>query len=282
MARRTLLLILAVVALAWPASASAAEPAQRFDGTSRGGAPVVLHLTATRASYDVHVRGRCSGRTRFDSGLTGRGAEIAKDGRFAAGADGVRGAYAGHRGRYVFLLGARRQAETVRGTVRVSFRSGGFSCATGTVPFVAYLDGSRGAPYRDSRAATGRYTAAGDGISGLRASVFEPARRLESVSFSWRIRCGGKDKVFLTGREVFDAQTLIRGRVVAGGRRSVRLARGRISHEAYRLEVRLFVAGGAYRIAGTWRLRSAITRGDRVVYRCSSPGLKFAGDFRGP
>lgn len=280
MARRTLLLSVAAVALLGPVSAPAARAAQRFDGASRGGSPAVLELTATRATFDVGVRGRCSGGTPFVSGIRGE-ADVGKDDTFSSVGRGRRGDYGSRHGRYLLVLRARRRADTVRGTVRVSFRAGGFSCGTGNVPFVAHADGSPGAPFRDGRAATGRYTAAGQGVFGLRAGVFLPARRLRTVTFSWRVRCEGKRPVFLRGYETFSARTLFRGRVVVGGRRSVPLARGRVSHEAYRLGVRLFMAGGLYRIAGAWRVRAAVTRGDRVVYRCSTRGLGFTGRYRG-
>jgi hypothetical protein len=196
-----------------------AVPGQRYDGKTGTGNRIFLRATGggeRLATYRFVVRTRCSdGRGGY--GLLnhdGEGpAEIARDGTFA---------YATSRESSYRLRGGKRLAgrsafelrgrfapggRSVTGTLRSGFRSPSLTCSSGAVPFKAYLDGAKQAPFTSRNVASGAYSALPERLSRFRFRVLLPARQV-SVSFRWRERCGGR---MLSGRESFPS-IFLRGR----------------------------------------------------------------------
>lgn len=169
--------------------------------------------------------------------------------------------------------------ESATGTTSSTFTSATLRCSSGTVPYTVYLDGSRGAPFRSARVATGRYAmrVAGSGLafrSALRA--FVPSAEVSLLRIRSRVRCRGGGS--FGGDDDFVGLPLRRGVAVARRRFRVRRA-GVVSHVRSRLVLRFYRRSSSYRVRGTWRITAIVYRGGRRSDTCGL-SKRFSGRFR--
>lgn len=276
-----------------PAAAVAATPdaGARYDGKNAKGPRVFVEVArngARLSDYLLVTRVRCNDGSRRTLGLVERGegpAGIDSEGRFS---------YTGKPGRVTFRSRGRRvtgrarttfngaftgSGDVVRGTIESSFRSRRLRCRSGTTRYRAFLDGTRRAPFRDRRLATGRYSADGRRIDFRRFTVLAPGREITRLRFRWRARCSSGASSASTF--AFRRLRLRGSRLTLHDRNRARLGRGFTSRRTYRLRLRFFQRGGAYRVRGDFRVSERIFRRGRQVDTCATGLLRFRGRFRG-
>jgi hypothetical protein len=260
-------------------------PGKRYDGKSATGQRNFVRLSGDGkrlTDYDFFVRTRCSDGRRRIQGLIAAGeprTAVDPSGSFSFSGRRGRLSYPARGGRVsgraTIAVTASFSGDTLSGTIRARFRSRRFNCSSGPVAFTLARDGTPGAPFRDAKVATGRYSARGRRIKIGQLRVLAPGRELTKMSFSWRARCrvGSISGTDTYGRFKLNGSSL----TIAGRRRNTyRPVRAR---ERYRLKLRFFRSGGTYRVRGEWRITSRLFRRGRQVDTCSGR-FPFKGTFR--
>jgi hypothetical protein len=175
------------------------------------------------------------------------------------------------------VTGTFETQTTVRGSITTRARAGETTCK-GTRAFSVFLDGTRGAAYRNARAATGRYSAKGRGVRVGTFRVQAPGRLLSGLRIKIRDRCRPAG-VYPTGFD-FNPLILNKGRIAISERVRSRIGAGQVARERYRLMVRLYRSHGVYRVAGTFRDTARIYKHGKRLATCRSGTRRFKGRFR--
>lgn len=293
MAQKTVLLTsLSLAGLALPASASAAARPTLYDNFRGGGVHAGFNVARDGRSLNFfHVipqRGRCGdgGGGSITNGFSSTGekrVKVAADGTFSFVSPRERGPYVrrGRRvdtGTYRLRLTGKVAPDRVTGTFSITFVGRRLHCSTGTVSYVAYRDGTKGAPFRDSRAATGLYVATGRGLASpfsLRAYV--PSQDVTRVTVRTRAKC-------------HNGTLTTRFTVVAfaykGGRFSnvitfppTRASKTERTRNRLAFSGTFFRSGGVYRIRGALHMTGVITVGGRHTDTCTL-NTRFSGRLK--
>jgi hypothetical protein len=284
-----LLMVASMAALADMAVA-APRPTGRYDGRMSHDERVFLQVSgdATRlARYELSVETKCNGGwvlVKMNQRVHKR-VSIDPSGGFAF-AERIRDTFPDRRNRQVsgsatYSFSGRFSAsgESVTGTASISFSSRKLKCSSGVVPFTLHLDGTRGAPFRNTWLATGNYAMSPS--RGIRfrgpMRVFGPSEQASRFRLSWRAPCrvGGSigfhehvTRITLVGGVARDTHTQT-WRAPGG-------IRGR-----YRVRWGLrFSFDGAYVVRGNWSV-SVLLRGPRRSTRCELRNARFSGRFLG-
>lgn len=269
---RLLCLALVGVLLGAGTLALARTAGRRYEGFSRGGAPVAIQVSPNGKTVSLRVNfrsGRCTGGATFSSGVISSGERV-RDRSFSTEATDVKGTYRGRHGRFTLAVSGRFSAagDVVRGTVTGSFSSGRFTCRSGSVPFSAV-------PLRNANVSSGDYRASGRGLSDVGLRVYVPSRRVVRLSFGWVSGCDRGAR--LRGAEDFSDLGLRATRFGLRGQSTVKLDRNTVSYDSYQLDGRFYRSGGVYRVRGTWSVTSTVRRRGAKPLHCSSGVLAFSG-----
>ena len=163
------------------------------------------------------------------------------------------------------------------GTIESTFESDRFDCSSGPVAYTIYRDGTPQAPFRDTVMATGLYTAAGRGVAA-KFRTLAPGRELVRGEISYKARCR-------SGGNLSSGRVFLNYLLSENGRRSIPgVATFRIREDnvsvcvRFVLTVRFFERGG-HKVAGTWRVRAAVSRRGRQIDTCRLK-KSFKGAFK--
>lgn len=274
------------------ALSDASEAAQlaggRYDGRLPGDVRINLRVSGDRsrlAAVQFGVRMSCSdGRRLTAYAAPGSAVPITPAGSFAfTGNERLTTRRRGRRVSGVVTVTASgafsASGESAAGTTSWTFTSPTLRCSSAMAPYTVYLDGTRGAPFRGARLATGRYAmrAAGRGLAfrgALRA--FAPSGELSLLRIRSRVSCRGGGS--FGGNDDFERVQLKRGAAVVRRRFRVRGGGGVVSHVRSRLSLR-FYRRGSYRVRGTWRVSAAVFEAGRRIDTCRL-SKRFSGRFR--
>jgi hypothetical protein len=274
---------LAAVLVAAPAASAGPRPGERYDGRSATGQRVYLSVRADGSrleGYRFLVRTRCTDGRRRIQGLFHRGERpvgIDAAGGFSHQSPADRGRYGRVPGRFSLSFSGAFDAagDTATGTIEATFRSRRFDCSSGPVAFTVHRDGTAGAPWRDSRMASGAYRARGRGVTA-RLRTLAPGRELVRGTIRYRAPCraGG---ALSSGRTFLNYPLTERGRLRIAGRARFRIRSDRVTvRSRFRLVLRF---SGGTRVTGAWRVRAVVLRGGRAIDSCRM-NRSFRGTFR--
>jgi hypothetical protein len=289
LARSALLVVGALLVAPGGAQAITPQAGARFDGVTPNADHVFLQADRTATSLADYVLG---GPMSCTDGKKRRLALFAEgEGRAAFRPDGSF-SYTSP----VEKLSIREKGRTVAGTMRASFsgrfpdadtakvsftsnfRSSRFNC-TGTTGLTLSRDGTRGAPFRNAKLATGRYRAKGRRIRITSLRLLAPAAQVRSFKFTSRVSC--RDGSYYSSPYSFTPFGLTRGRDTAQvltGSDSFSLGRGYRTRERYRVSIGFRRSKGRYRVSGRVRLRATVTQRGKRVTTCSA-NRRYAGVF---
>jgi hypothetical protein len=188
-----------------------AYPGAEYDGHrgNQGYASLLVARTVKSLSSALFVfkRGRCSDGGLYANGVSltvKRGASIDAHGAvtYQQTASGSATTKLGIQvaGREQMTISARFAGGRATGTFIDRFSSRKLNCASEPLPFIAYLDGTPGAPVHNAWATTGRYVgvATDRRVAGKRKpskrrftlQVFLPWGVVTQVKFQWNLVCG--------------------------------------------------------------------------------------------
>ena len=285
-----LAMLAAVATIASPAAA-APSAGGRYDGRSKGGDErSFLKVTNNRAglsSYFFSARIPCSdGKSRsfgFNE-IKEPAAKFAGDAFTVASRTATKYRYLQPGkdpvGSLKIAVAGTFGTDTVSGTITPTFVSKSVKCSA-AAPFTLALDGTAGAPFRDSVMATGDYRVThSPGIAVAPFSTIAPGRQVNGLTIRWKADCN-------PGR--FSGHyPLVPIQLSSGGRFAVtKLAdAGHVKGTKLRFAtlanfgVRFFKQGSSYRVRGAWRATTVLTRGKKKVATCRSKRLVFNGRLR--
>jgi len=159
--------------------------------------------------------------------------------------------------------------DKVQGTVQDHFSSSTLHCSSGSISFVSYRDGTRGAPLRTGQVETGRYQGAQpNGKTPFSLKVYLPWQMVNPFRITWVAKCrnGGS----LNGNYPFYSLTISHNRFSASGSDQFTLKGGYRGHEQYRASGHFFRVHGdpTYRVRVNWVYTAHIYKGSRQVTTC--------------
>jgi hypothetical protein len=270
----------AAATVAVPASALAGPRAgARYDGTSATSKPVFLEVRQDGrrlGNWEVATRVPCSDGKRHLVGFGSKGERpvtIAPDGTFSFSSPQRRSGQATFKGAF------DSSGNRVTGSFNVALKDRHVSCQTGEVTYAMSRDGTPGAPYRDSRVASGLYVASGRSLS-LTLRPLLPGQLIHSLHVRYRLRC--RSGATRRGFDVLSPLALNRRGAFAGGAAGPLNGRSVVVRHQFQIEGAFRYLRGAYRLGGAIQVRNVIRRRGGSTDVCKGK-IPFVGSFkRGP
>jgi hypothetical protein len=168
--------------------------------------------------------------------------------------------------------------DTVTGIYNIALRTRRYRCRTGDVNYSLHRDGTRGAPYRNARTASGLYTGSGRGVRlSLRALV--PGGLIHSFRVAYSTRCSsGKPQPWALRLVV----PLLKGSRFAAVVRDRHRRKSGGSDSTNAQIAGKFVYARGYKLAGAIKARNVIRKPGKKPIVCKAT-IPFTGRFiRGP
>jgi hypothetical protein len=280
---------LLLLLLGAPGALAGPRPGERYDGKSATGQRIFVSVSDDGGRLDRYtfaVNTNCTDGERRLQGTIQKGetpTAIDPAGSFSHQSRVRRGFYSTSSGRVngrfrtSFSGTFDATGDSVTGTIESTFESDRFDCSSGPVAYTIYRDGTPQAPFRDTVMATGLYTAAGRGVAA-KFRTLAPGRELVRGEISYKARCrsGGN---LSSGRIFLNYLLSENGRRSIPGVATFRIRKDNVSVRVrFVLTVRFFERGG-HKVAGTWRVRAAVSRRGRQIDTCRLK-KSFKGAFK--